>query len=171
MAIFNGKLWLRENLAEYLTVIKAKIAEVGDITGQLLGTSETLAGLPTTDAGGGAANTGDFAILSTDDGSNLAGIYVYDEAIPGYAFASGISSFSDVVSAIIATPAEVDAGTDAAKVANVVDLKAKYARINGDATKAFAVTAADVNSDYAINSNQMADIVTPAEAASDWATA
>ena len=49
-----------------------------NIVGQYAGSSATFAGLPTTTSDGKPVNNGDWAILSTDDGANEAGIYVYN---------------------------------------------------------------------------------------------
>lgn len=49
-----------------------------NIVGQYAGSSATFAGLPSTTSDGKPVNNGDWAILSTDDGANEAGIYVYN---------------------------------------------------------------------------------------------
>lgn len=49
-----------------------------NIVGQFAGSSATFAGLPSTTSDGKPVNNGDWAILSTDDGANEAGIYVYN---------------------------------------------------------------------------------------------
>lgn len=49
-----------------------------NIVGQFAGSAAAFAGLPTTTSDGKPVNNGDWAILSTDDGANEAGIYVYN---------------------------------------------------------------------------------------------
>lgn len=49
-----------------------------NITGQFAGSASTFAGLPASTADGKPVNNSDWAILTTDDGANQAGIYVYN---------------------------------------------------------------------------------------------
>ena len=49
-----------------------------NIVGQFAGSAATFAGLPTTTSDGKPINGSDWAILTTDDGANQAGIYVYN---------------------------------------------------------------------------------------------
>jgi hypothetical protein len=169
MAAFDSTVWFRENMAEYLTVIKAELAAVGEVTGQLLGTEATFADLPVVDTKGDAANAGDYAILTADDGANESGIYVYDGA--AFSFAMDLTSFDEVINGLIATPIEVDEGSAPDKFASVAILATKYAKINGDVANSFAVAPADIATDNAINANQMAGSVTAVEATADWAAA
>lgn len=62
--------------------------EALNISGQYAGSAATFAALPTTTADGKAVNNGDWAILSTDDGANQAGVYMFNGTI--YALAKEI---------------------------------------------------------------------------------
>ena len=53
-------------------------ASAADITGQFAGSAATFAALPTTDANGDPVSNGDWATLTADDGTNLAGAYRFD---------------------------------------------------------------------------------------------
>lgn len=77
----NLLLWARgDGLAEYDNNAGAVGGTTtGDqIAGQYAGSAATFAALPTTDASGAAVSVGDWAELTADDGTNLAGRYVFD---------------------------------------------------------------------------------------------
>ena len=72
----------------------------GNIAGQFAGSATTFAALPTTIAATGeAVTTGDFAILSEDDGVNNKGVYRYDGAnyvFEAQAGGSGVEVVADL---------------------------------------------------------------------------
>jgi hypothetical protein len=52
--------------------------ETLNISGQFAGSAATFATLPTTTVDGKAVNNGDWAILTTDDGANQSGVWLYN---------------------------------------------------------------------------------------------
>lgn len=177
MAALNGKTWFRNNIAPYLTKIKAELAIVGAITGNYAGKDATFAALPTTDPDGSVLEPGDWSILTIDDvgtGSVTApqypaGIYVRNAAGTDWELVQESQDLADVLNSIIATAAEVDTGTATDKVANVAQLALKYAKLNGNDTNLFSASAGNVDTNETLNANQFSSTpVTVAEATTDW---
>jgi hypothetical protein len=177
MAAFVGKSWFRNNIQPYLSIIKAELATLANVTGQYAGKGATFAALPTTDAEGGALLAGDWSILTADDvGTGTveapqypAGIYVRDAAGTAWELVQENQDLADVLNSIIATPAEVDTGTAVDKVASVNQLALKYAKLNGVDTELFSVSAGNVDTNEALNANQFSSTpITAAEAQTDW---
>ena len=89
-----------------------------NITGQFAGSSTTFAGLPTTTSDTKPVNNGDWAVLTQDDGGNVAGIYAFDGT--AYVFVKSIpSQFAAAATAI--SPASTNGS-------GVVGTSVKYAR-------------------------------------------
>ena len=85
--------------------------ESQNIVGQYAGSSSTFATLPTTTSDTKPVNNSDWAILTADDGGNLAGIYVFNgtawvfaKAIPSqFAQAATTSGLSSTTSGTVGT--------------------------------------------------------------------
>jgi len=178
MAAFNGKSWFRANIEPYLTVIKAELTTLGSVTGQYSGTGATFATMPTTDLEGGALLNGDWSILTADDvGTGTVevpqypgGVYVISAGV--WALVQENQDIGDVLTAIIATPAEVDTGTAIDKVASVAQLASKYAKLNGNSSEVFSTAAGNIDTNEALNANQFSSTpITSGEAVSDWGNA
>lgn len=73
----DGTLVLTRKGGGLVSIPNVKATE---ITGQFVGSSTTIAGMPTVDALGDPVSNGDWAALTTDDGPNERGIYVWDGA-------------------------------------------------------------------------------------------
>ena len=180
IAALNGKAWFRNNIIPYLTKIKAELATVANVTGNYAGKGDTFATLPTTDPDGSPLEPGDWSILTTDDvGTGTveapqypAGIYVRDATGTTWELVQENQEIADILNTIIATPAEVDAGTAVDKVASVNQLALKYAKLNGNSSELFSVAAGNIDTNEALNANQFSSVaITNAEAVSDWDSA
>jgi hypothetical protein len=180
MPALQGKAWFRNNIIPYLTKIKAELANVANITGNYAGKGATFAALPTTDPDASALEPGDWGILTLDDvGAGTvttpqypAGIYVWNAAGTDWELVQENQDLSDVLNTIVATPAEVDAGTATDKVASVNQLAIKYAKINGNSSELFSTAAGNINTNESLNANQFSSVsITLVEAASDYASA
>jgi len=177
MAAFAGKSWFRNNIQPYLCIIKSEIASLASVTGQYAGKGDTYSGLPTLDGDGTELEAGDWCILTTADvgtGTETdpqypAGIYVRNATNENWELVQENSNIGEILESIIATAAEVDAGTATDKVASVQQLAAKYAKLNGVDTELFSVAAGNVDTNEALNANQFNSTpITAEEAASDW---
>ena len=180
MPALNGKAWFRNNIIPYLTKIKAEIATVANITGNYAGKGATFATLPTTDPDGSVLEPGDWGILTADEvGTGTvtapqypAGIYVWNAGGTDWELVQENQDLTDILNSIIATPAEVDAGTAVDKVASVNQLALKYAKLNGNSTELFSTAAGNVDTNEALNANQFSSTsITLVEATSDYASA
>lgn len=78
LGAFNGSLIPDNQTIKQALQALETAYETINITGQFAGSASTFAGLPTTTADGKPINNSDWAILTTDDGANQAGIYVYN---------------------------------------------------------------------------------------------
>lgn len=65
------------NFCQALQALETAL-ENQNIEGQYAGSAATFAGLPTATSDGNPVNNSDWAILTDDDGTNQAGIYVFD---------------------------------------------------------------------------------------------
>jgi len=180
MPAYNGKAWFRNNIIPYLTKIKSELATVANITGNYAGKGATFAALPTTDPDASALEPGDWSILTADDvGTGTvevpqypAGIYVWNAGGTAWELVQENQDLSDILNSIVATPAEVDAGTATDKVASVNQMTLKYAKLNGNSSELFSVAAGNVDTNEALNANQFSSVsVTLVEATSDWDSA
>lgn len=176
MAVFVGKQWLRDNLVPYLKIIKTELNTLGNVTGQYAGVGATQATLPTVDAEGAPLLAGDWSVQSADEvGTGTAeapqfpaGVYVRNAA-NGWDLVQENTDLGDILLAIMATDAEVTAGTATDKVASVLQLKTFYSLINGSATEEHLVKPGEIDSDEATNANQFSSTdVTDVEGQSDW---
>jgi|GEM_PF-6819015 len=161
MAIFDFKAQFRALLAPYLKEIKARI---GAVEGTLVASEATVAAFPTTDV-----DNGDWAILTSDDGTNESGIYSWNGTAWG--FAADISSFTEIVSEIFGSAADVTTGTATDKAMSIVQLFAAFAKIGGDAAQKFLAAAPEENSSEVTRSADFAVDITDGEAQADYAAA
>ena len=167
MADFDGKQFIRDNMVEYLTIIKAELASVGSITGHYAGSAATFAALPTTTVDGTDVANGDWAILTDDDVANESGIYLTDGT--AWTFSVDLTNFSEVVAELVATDAEAVAGTATDKVPTVKQVKDNYSLLAGDAAQTHLVKAGAIDTDEAVNANQFSSTaITSVEAQADW---
>ena len=177
MAAFAGKQWFRDNITPYLTIIKAELAALGNVTGQYSGKGAAFATLPTTSIEGDPLESGDWSILTSDDiGSGSAsapqypaGVYVYNSGLPAWELVQENSDIADVLLSIIATPAEVDTGAATDKVASVNQLALKYAKLTGNSSNLFSAASGNIGTQEVIVANQFpATAITGVEAQSDY---
>jgi hypothetical protein len=174
MPILEGKTWFRDNVEPYMTIVKGKLDTLSSVTGQHITGAATFATLPGMDNEGGAVGDGDITTLTVDDigtGSATtpqypAGLYIRAGTVWGLLFA--IPDIADILLNIVATPAEVDTGTDTSKVASVAQLTLKYAKVGGLNTQLFEASAGNIGTDEVLNANQFVTFVTPVEAQADW---
>ncbi len=125
------KQWLRSNLMPFWTKIKDFVRgevntakdelrqEFGTITGTFKGGFSTVGDMPT----GSGTKTGDWAVLTADDGSNESGIYV--KGTGGWSYVADITTF-DEVQALLATDSEFQAGTSTTKAVRVRQLTSLF---------------------------------------------
>lgn len=142
----NAKAWFRASISPYLSVIKAWVTAqiaaaktelrseitTASVTGVFKGGFATVAAMPT----GSGVKTGDWAVLTVDDGSNESGIYV--KSASGWDYVMDITTF-DEAQALLASDAEFNAGTATQKAVTVAQL-----------TTAFSgtISAAEAQSDW-----------------------
>lgn len=195
MAAFNAKTWFRANIAPYLNTIKAwattaiataKGEAITDAVSQAnTYTDSAVAGITASVAGvfKGAFDThaeitaltgvknGDWAVLRVDDNTDPlnakeSGIYIKGSG--GWSFVMDITSINEAQALI--SNSSVNWATGSSSVAPSINLvKNQTAPKAGSASQAFAVLAAEENTDQAVNANQFAGPVTQAEANADWA--
>jgi len=175
---FDSKQWFRDQIEEYLIIIKGQITSLSSVTGQhVTSTATTYLTLPTIDNEGGALSDGDITTLPVDDiGTGTseapqypAGLYIRAGGIWGLLFA--VPDIADILLNIGASNAEVIAGTLTDRYASVLQLKTYYAQLGGLATQSFLVLAGTENTDEAVNANQFTAIISAAEALADWTAA
>ena len=180
MPALNGKAWFRNNIIPYLTKITSEIATVANVTGNYAGKGATFVGMPSTDPDGSTLEPGDWGILTADDiGTGTAGapqypagIYVWNAGGTAWELVQENQELTDILNSIIATPAEVDAGTAIDKVASVNQLALKYAKLNGNSSELFSSAAGNIDTNEVLNANQFPSTsITLAEATSDYTSA
>ncbi len=123
----NINEWFRTNVMQYFKQFKAWVTGEIDtaktelrqemssfsVTGAFKGGFSTVSEMPS------RAKNGDWAVLTTDDGSNESGIYVKGGG--GWSFVADIASF-DEVQALLATDDEFTIGTATQKAVTVKQL-------------------------------------------------
>ncbi len=142
----NFKQWFRNSIKPYLTLIKTWVTGEIDtaktelrqemssvsVTGTFKGGFVTVNDMPT----GAGTKTGDWAVLTTDDGSNESGIYVKSSS--GWNFVADITGF-DEVQALLATDSEFTEGTSTQKAVTVKQLSDVFTG---------SITAAEAQADW-----------------------
>ena len=152
------KQWLRDNIKVYLKEIKAQIASV---SGTLVGSYATVAAAPTT-----GIDTGDWFILTSDDGTNESGIYSWNGTAWG--FAADTTSFTEIVTELFVANTDT---TSTDKTYNAATLVATFAKIAGDNTQKFSAAAPDAQTDEVVRANDFDFLITDAEAQADYTAA
>lgn len=191
--VFDPKKQFRGNIKPYLKAIKEKIAEVESVatsvTGTYRGSFATLADINAVTS----AKSGDWAIISSDDGVNESGIYVKGPS--GFEFVSDIHSFDELRETILATQDEFEnpqSPTDLRKAptlrqlnkvaediyaalngntAEIVNLNNHKAEKGGSADQAFLVKAGEEASNESVNVMQMTFVILESEASDDFLNA
>lgn len=168
MALFNDKLRHDELIAPFIKKVKAELALVGSIVGQYTGIAATFATLPTTDSDGSALNAGDWSILSADDGTDEAGIYVCDAA-GVWSLAQIIPNMNEMLEAVLATDTEAADVAETEKAMTVKQSHDTFSALAGLNTQLHACLGAEAATDDAVNANQFAAAVaTDAEVVTIW---
>jgi hypothetical protein len=177
MAIIDGKQWFRDNIKAYLKKVKAELATVAQVTGTYSGKAATFAGLPNVGLDTKPLDAGDWSILTVDDvGTGTAaaplfpaGVYVLAADKTTWELVQENQDLGDLLLAIIATDAEVDAGAATDKVATVKQLAEKYAKLAGLATQTFSAADGNYDTKEVINGSQFNSTpITDVEAIADW---
>jgi len=182
--IFNLTTVLRKAFNKYLPKIAASIATVDarvvsleklvkDMKGDFISAEDTLGAFVTTDNSGNPIGNGDWSILKVDDGTNEAGLYIFDGT--DWVMAVQIPDIGDILGAVIADDATYLAGlaTDKAPSVKQVnttieDLKTRYHPKEGDETLYVVGKDAEIDTQQFVTAKQMAGEITDAEAQEDW---
>lgn len=166
MALLNLKQWLRDNIKPYLKEIKVQIASLGaSVTGSYKGAFTTKASMP-------VAASGDWCILTADDGANESGIYVRNAGTSSWDYIMDISTFQEITNEIIASQVEFDAGVSS-KAPTVAQVKTELdqkAQISGDAGVNFSAADANELTQEVVTANQFNFTISNSEAAADYAS-
>jgi hypothetical protein len=160
MADLDLKAWFRSEIAPYLTTIKANITS---LSGEYMGSFTTVAAFPA------VAKNRDWVILSTDDASNESGIYAYDGT--NWGFAQDLVNFSEIVSELIATNTEADAGTSTTKTMNVAQVHSRFAKKLGDSANKFSANTPEEATNEVVRAADFNFTITTADAQADYAGA